>query len=276
MTDLILSETNTDLIFSVQGTEATNFEPLNQFVAFIREQAENQAKGLTANTKEEREKLKSIAFAVTKSRTHIEKITKTMADELKEMPKLLDKKRKKFTDDVTEIFESVRRPLTLWEEAEEAKKQEIIRLEQEAIQKEKEAAAQELARLQEIERIAQQAAREKEIAEQAALKAKQEAEYAAAETIRLANEATARAERLALQAKLDAEKAAADAVAAERAAIEKAKQEAEKIANNEKHRNDIECAVFDALTKIGVETELANRVLSALINGELPNVKIVY
>lgn len=161
-----------------------------------------------------------------------------------------------------------------------------------------EAEQEELARLRKAEEARIQKEREERIAAEAAAKAKAEAEAKAAQE-RAALEAQKKAEAdRAAAAEAAAKKAADDlkaaqekakrdaeaAVAAERArqeAEEKARAEAEaKRAADEDHKRKINNLVIDAMLSAkgadGMTREMAIAVISAIVRGQVPNVKISY
>jgi len=68
-----------------------------------------------------RANIKSMAFEVTKSKSYLTKVGKELADEQKAIPKLIDATRKHITDTLEALAIEVRKPLTDWEVADEAR-----------------------------------------------------------------------------------------------------------------------------------------------------------
>lgn len=210
-----------------------------------------------------RNKYISLAAKVTKTKTYVEGIGKEIAADLKELPKLVDSSRKLIKDQLDKISEAVRKPVTDWEIADEARKvaEELARkmpeLHKEALQmnelhdfKIEKAKREQLEHEEEIKRQAAETARleaerkaqqEKEAAE---LKAKQEIE-AAAQREREAKEAAERAEREKQEAIQRAEQAAKEA----KEKAERDAKEAQERAGREKQ------AAIEAERKKALEAE---------------------
>lgn len=74
------------------------------------------------STKKGRDAIASIAHSVAKSKTYLDGIGKELVDKLKEQPKLVDAERKRIRDTLDAWKDEVRKPLTDWENAEEARK----------------------------------------------------------------------------------------------------------------------------------------------------------
>lgn len=73
------------------------------------------------STKKGRDAIASMAYKVSQSKTYLDKTGKELVDKLKEQPKLVDAERKRMRDYLDELRDSVRKPLTEWEEAEESR-----------------------------------------------------------------------------------------------------------------------------------------------------------
>ena len=151
----------------------------------------------------------------------------------------------------------------------------------------REAEAAELARLREEQAKREQEEREARIAQEAAEKATREAEEKARseKAEAEAREAKAllgkeRAEREAAQAKADAEAKAQAAVEAERRRIadEQAKAEAEEAARqvDDAHKFRIHGEILEDFQNAGADMNTAMRILDAIRDGEVRNLKIVY
>lgn len=95
-------------------------EGLQPFVEHVR----NAVASLVADTStaKGRAEIKSMAFAVTRSKTALDNLGKTVVDELKAIPKLVDANRKAMRDALDALAEQVRKPLTDWEAQESERK----------------------------------------------------------------------------------------------------------------------------------------------------------
>ena len=88
-------------------------------------------------TKKGRDAIASIAHKVARSKTALDNIGKELVAELKDVPKKIDAERKRMRDMLDKWKDDVRRPLTDWEEAEEARQQKhrlAIELMQQSVQ----------------------------------------------------------------------------------------------------------------------------------------------
>ncbi|MDH4581420.1 hypothetical protein E8F20_05960 [Pseudomonas sp. BN415] len=74
------------------------------------------------STKKGRDAIASIAYKVARSKTALDNAGKELVAELKEVPKKIDAERKRMRDLLDVWQAEVRKPLTEWEEAEEARK----------------------------------------------------------------------------------------------------------------------------------------------------------
>jgi septal ring factor EnvC (AmiA/AmiB activator) len=72
-------------------------------------------------TKKSRGEIASMAFKVTKVKSALDDIGKDVVDKLKSLPKKVDAERKRMRDELDVLRDSVRLPLTEWEEAEQAR-----------------------------------------------------------------------------------------------------------------------------------------------------------
>lgn len=96
----------------------------------ICEQAQNQAAeaGTDMDKAANRKQLASIAYAVAKAKTAIDGTGKDLVAEAKAKIKIVDDNRKAVRDQLGELQEQIRRPVTDWEAAEAEKQAEIDRL----------------------------------------------------------------------------------------------------------------------------------------------------
>ncbi len=72
-----------------------------------------------------RKEIASMAHKVSKSKTAIDSVGKTLVSKLKEQPKLVDAERKRVRDLLDDLRDKVRKPLTDWEEKEDQRIEKI-------------------------------------------------------------------------------------------------------------------------------------------------------
>ncbi|HHH0063190.1 TPA: hypothetical protein ACPZCG_000643 [Yersinia enterocolitica] len=249
------------------------------------------------STTKGRERIKSLAASVSRSKTAIEKPGRDYLKKLKEAVKPAEAEIKRFVDACDALRDETRRPLTEWEAEQDRLKQEA-----EAKKKAEELAAEievahEMALLMndafdrdakakadEIERLRK--AHEEFIAQQAAEKAKREVEEKAKRDIEAAEQrereaklAQERAEQKAEQDKKDAaakaEREKQDAIAAEKL---KAQEEAERVQREAKQKEDARLAeekrVADEAAKRAADVEhrrtINRQAVADLIANGLP------
>ena len=210
-------------------TTANSIDP---YLAHIRAEIDAFVPDLT--TKKGRDAIASMAYKVSQSKSALEAVGKALADEAKEIPKKIDATRKHVKDTLDSWRDEVRKPLDDYEAEQKAIEEKRLadiaaRELQEQVDRDHELAVLMYAEhLRQKEEAAKQAIidaeiaakvqieREMQIAREAAEKAKQEAERAAAaEQQRIKDEA--------------ARQAAEAQAAIERAQREKAEAEAEAI-----------------------------------------------
>lgn len=131
--------TNTDLaLLPPQETALQVYSApsgLDPYIELIRKEALSHAPD--TSTKKGRDHIASIAFKVRKSKTALDGLGKQLVDDMKEVPKKIDAERKRMRDALDSLADEVRRPLTEWEEAEEARQQKhrlAIELMQQSVQ----------------------------------------------------------------------------------------------------------------------------------------------
>lgn len=121
-----MKEQNTDLIALPPSETALQVYStpmgLDPFLAQIK--AELDAFVPDVTTKKGRDAIASIAYKVAKGKTALDNIGKDLVADLKDVPKKIDAERKRMRDLLDLWKDEVRAPLTAWEEAEEARKQE--------------------------------------------------------------------------------------------------------------------------------------------------------
>lgn len=74
-----------------------------------------------ATTEKGRKAIASIAYRVSQSKSYLEGVGKALADEQKEIPKKIDACRRHIKDTLDKWRDEIRKPLTDWEDAEEAR-----------------------------------------------------------------------------------------------------------------------------------------------------------
>ncbi|EOX9200911.1 hypothetical protein ACPX3P_000627 [Yersinia enterocolitica] len=242
------------------------------------------------STTKGRERIKSLAASVSRSKTAIEKPGRDYLKKLKEAVKPAEAEIKRFVDACDALRDETRRPLTEWEAEQDRLKQEA-----EAKKKAEQLAAEievahEMALLMndafdrdakakadEVERLRK--AHEEFIAQQAAEKAKRETEEKAKRDIEAAEQrerdaklAQERAEQKAEQDKKDAaakaEREKQEAIAAEKL---KARQEAERVQREAKQKEDVRLAeekrVADEAAARAANEAHRKTVGTAVVNG---------
>ncbi|MHB1660123.1 MAG: hypothetical protein ACYCRF_12620 [Acidithiobacillus sp.] len=243
-------------------TVFTTPKGLDPYLAQIRAEIDQFVPDLT--TKSGREEIASMAYKVAKSKTYLESVGKELADAQKEIPKKIDAERKRVRDLLDAWKDEVRKPLTEYEAAEEARitaiKDDIAELQACAESTHLDKSSQTiLDRLDEVKRIkvtedvyqeytkAVEVARDLAVASlQTGVLAAERREAEAAELAKLRAEAAARAQKdheeriareaaeKAVQAEQQKAKAAAEAVEREAKAAElRAKAEADAAARRE-------------------------------------------
>lgn len=97
----------------------TTPKAIDPFIDMVRE-AVNGFSG-DISTAKGRAEIKSMAHKVTKVKTHIEAVGKQLSAEQKELPKKIDATRRIAWDALEALADDVRRPVTEWEAAEDAR-----------------------------------------------------------------------------------------------------------------------------------------------------------
>lgn len=256
-----------------------------------------------------RDAIKAMVTKVTKSKTYLESKGKDLAAEYKAIPKVIDENRRIVKEKLTALAAQVREPLTAYEaeslriatekmnaekaaklaaEVEEAHEFGLLMNEKfdaerlEILKAEREAEA-----AREAQAKADQEAREKQIAADAAAKAEADKLAAEQRAIEAEQRAKIQAEQAELariaaeeKAKEDAEKAAEQARVAEiaRQASEKAEATAAqaKLEADKKHVGAIRKAAKESIMALGFDEETAKKVVLAIAKGEIANVTISY
>ena len=94
---------------------------LDPYLAKIKEELDAFVPDVS--TKKGRDAIASIAYKVAKGKTALDNIGKDLVAELKDVPRKIDAERKRMRDLLDQWKDEVRKPLTEWEQAEEARVQ---------------------------------------------------------------------------------------------------------------------------------------------------------
>ena len=94
---------------------------LQYIIDQITQQAHEQAKGLDASTAANRKKLASIAYSVAQAKTGIDGEGKDLVSEAKAKIKVVDDNRKAVRDKLDTLRDTIRQPVTDYEQAEQAR-----------------------------------------------------------------------------------------------------------------------------------------------------------
>jgi colicin import membrane protein len=92
---------------------------LDPYIDRVRQEVMGKPVDLT--TDKGRKAVASRAFKVRKVKAALDGLGKEQVDRLKEIPKLIDAERKRMRDELDALADEVRKPLTEWEKAEEAR-----------------------------------------------------------------------------------------------------------------------------------------------------------
>ena len=84
-----------------------------------RSRAEVRAEVYDITTEDGRERIKSVAYKIARSKTTLDEIGKEHVADIKAKSAAIDKERKTIRDRLDALKEEVRGPLTAWEDAEE-------------------------------------------------------------------------------------------------------------------------------------------------------------
>lgn len=211
------------------------------------------------DVKAQRDKVISVAFDVTRTKTYVETFGKDIAAELKALPKLVGANRKKIRDELDSLADKIRKPVTEWEEKKKA-------------QEEADALAAAMPLMHE---------------EALAINEQYDMQAAENERIRLEREEKIRKETLE-KAEREKQKAIQDAIDAERKKqeAEKAKQEEDwrkRQADINKHRNNIEHqrkvnreALESLCKQCGIDEDTAMKIIRYIAMNKVKHITINY
>lgn len=113
---------STQLVTIPEGSAYTVFTTetgIDPFLARVRQEIDAFVPDVSTATG--RKAIASMAYVVTRTKTYLEEAGKALADEQKLIPKKIDAARKKMKDTLDLWRDEVRKPLTDWEAAEEAR-----------------------------------------------------------------------------------------------------------------------------------------------------------
>lgn len=292
------------VVFAKGGAEAV--------IAGI-EEAAREAATSDLSTATARGAIAAVAFKVARTKVALDDRGKAHVAHLKEQAKEVDGERKAIRDRLDVLRDSVRKPLTDWEDAEnrriEEHQQALAEIENLAVFDSPEPAAADIQdRIDRLSRIggnrdwqefegrakaAREAAKkklewilvtaERREKERAELEALRKSESERVERERIAKAAEAAASKIRLEAAADvaaANRRADNAVAEARQKIEADQAEATKAAaahaGDREHRAKINAAVRHRIMSFGITAEIATEVVKAIVRGEIANVTITY
>jgi len=84
-----------------------------------------RAEHLSVETRDGRERVKSLAYKITRSKTAIDEVGRGLTDEARKLTERVNGVRKAMTTRMDALRDEIRAPLTAWEEAEDKRKQAI-------------------------------------------------------------------------------------------------------------------------------------------------------
>jgi colicin import membrane protein len=292
---------STDIIAIVEANPVTVLTDRQTFNRFY-EEMKRQTDALDADvtTDKGRKAIASMAYKVARTKTAIDDAGKKLNEEWRARINAVDESRREIRQQLDDLKEEVRRPLTEWEEADEARQQRcaavIANLQSAATVEFGETAADVTSRRQTIEALTfneaefegllhqAQALRQQALdALAAAAERLQQEERDRAELERLRKEQEERAVREAERKRAEeAERAAQadrDRIAREeaqrKAAEEAAAEEQRRREADREHRGKIMGAAKEAIMEAGeVDEAAAKRIVLAIAAGSVPAVAI--
>lgn len=291
---------NTDTAQSAPASELIPLENINAVEVFTKNgmdtllaRIQDEVKDFVPDmeTQKGRNECKSLAYKIVLSKGVIDRAGKEFVSDLKAQVKVVDESRKKAREFLDELSTDVRRPLTEFEQAEEARIQaekllaEIEAAHEEALladevwetrRKLAELEAREAARLEE-ERLAEEArTAEAERKAEAERQAKEQAERDA----RAQQEAEERGRQAAASAlererlRVIREQEEREAEKARIAAKQKAEDDRRQADQN--HRRSIHAAALKAFIEEGFTEDDGKKIITVIFQKKIPNVQIVY
>lgn len=231
-TEIALLPANIDAVAVFTG------EKLDDFLARIKAEASKLEPDTT--TAKGRKEIASMAYKVAQSKIALDNLGKNLVADWKTKAAKVDEARRKSSEFLDTLKEEVRKPLTEWEAAKEAR-----------IQAEEEA-AEYAAAWDEAPALHDLWLREQAIAAKEAEQARKEAEA----------KAQAEAEEAARRAKEEAEA--------------KAKAEAERLAANRNHRAKINREALADIMAAGLTEEQGKNIIGLIAGGKIKHLTITY
>lgn len=257
MNDLVIKENvNAVDIFTAKG--------LDSILADITKEVRSVVPDIT--TSKGRKEIASLAHKVARSKTALDGMGKELVREWKDKAKLVDAERKKSRDYLDALKDEVRSPLDAWEK-EEADK---LAIEEAKIAQENdhaEAITINDAMIKEADFVE----RERVIAEKEAVIEREEI---------IAREAAERAKLQAEQRRLDAAREAKEtadlSISQQKQREDDAKYETERRGRNTRHEGAIKSQILEQFMKIGMNEDIAKKVVEEIAKGAINNVNISY
>lgn len=122
-----MTEQNKDLIVSIdpENAMAVYSKPngLDPYLQKIRAEVESFVPDMT--TEEGRKAIASTAYKVAKSKTYLDNLGKSLTDDWAKKKKVVDTERRRVREELDALKDSVRKPLTEWEDAEKQRKERL-------------------------------------------------------------------------------------------------------------------------------------------------------
>ena len=246
---------------------------IDVLLEWLKEQASGSD---DVSTDEARKEISSRAYSVSRVKTTVEALGKSLVDEQKKEVKLVDAVRKRWRDECDVIKAEARKPLDDYEAAEEAR----IQAETLALKKDRdESEAHDLNELHDLRK----AEEERSKAERERSEAERKAEQAERDRIEAVKRATEEKEKAVADA-LKQEREAALAKQRERerkeadkeAEYQRQEAEAKRKSENIRHRVAVESHIHYDFCALGLEPGVANRIIDAIKLGQVRHVHIEY
>lgn len=304
----------TDLVVIEKSNAMTVFKSADQ-IEDILQKVEREVMSFVpdVSTAKGRKEIASLAYRVAQTKTYLDGLGKDLVAELKEIPKLIDGNRKTVRDRLDALKEKARQPLTDYEaEQERLKKEEEERIAAEAYSKMRDEADRmnaefdiakaealkikfeadhELALLmndafdreqaeKKAEAERQRIAHEEELKRRAEEKARAEAEAKARDEIEAAErekQAAIEDARRKAQEEVDHIRREAEVKEQARLAEEKRiRDEEERRAQDVAHRKEVNNKILADLIKAGASEDVAKKIITAVVKGEVFATRITY
>lgn len=247
----------------------------------------------------------SLARKVSTLKTLVDGYGKDLTSDMKAKCKIIDSNRKLMRDQLDNLRDRARKPVTDWEEEQERIKKEKEKLEETkrlAEQKESdheiailmhkqylrdeedkrlvaekaEQERQQQLRAQQEERDRQITAQAKAAAEKEAKAATERAERAEREKIAAQERAKLEAETADRRAKEAAERARLEEIDRQNREAQKVREEQNRLEANKRHVGSVRRKAKEAMIGQGLSEEMAKKLILAIHNNKIPNISIKY